>query len=156
MRKAATHRTPRLNVLVADDNDSELQLLHEALNREGMKVHVVEVHDGLEVIDYLQGRARFSDRDTYPMPDILLLDLKMRCYSGFDVLRWLRKHPACGKIPTVILSGSGLDRDVDQAYALGANTYFEKPMSFNEFVTLIHTLLQYWARSKRPLHPVTC
>ena len=156
MAKALQERNHRLNVLVADDNESELQLLHEALNRNGVEVQVHEVHDGLEVIDYLEGRARFSDRDTYPMPDLLLLDLKMRCCSGFDVLRWLRDHPACGKIPTVILSGSGLDRDVDEAYSLGANTYFEKPLSFDDFVNLIHTLIQYWLRSKRPHHPATC
>ena len=130
-------------------------LLHMALERNGCDVNLQQVNDGSEAIEYLEGRGRFANRRKYPMPDILVLDLKMQLLSGFEVLLWLRQHPECAKIPTVVLSGSGQEKDVEQAYELGANTYFEKPSSFEDFISLIQILVHYWARSKRPAHPLT-
>ena len=121
-----------------------------------MEVHLNFVHDGTEVIEYLRGAGDFANRRAFPMPDLILLDLKMHLMSGLEVLDWRRKHPECASIPTVMLSGSGLEKDVTRAYALGANTYFEKPSTLAEFKALIHALVQYWSRSKLSPHPNGC
>jgi CheY-like chemotaxis protein len=145
-----------LNVLVAEDNEADLALLREAVRRNSMDVRLREVSEGPEVIRYLCGDGPFADRHAFPMPDVLLLDLKMPKLSGFDVLHWLREHPECSRLPAIIISGSGLEKDIEKAYALGANTYFEKPSDFADFTSLLELLVQYWARSKRPHHVHNC
>jgi len=145
-----------LNVLVAEDNPNDVVLLERALPRNGLEIHLRHVQDGTEVIDYLQGVGHFANRAAFPMPDVILLDLKMPKLTGFDVLHWMRDNNDCGQIPTVLFSGSGLEKDVEKAYALGANTYFEKPTSYAEFARLLKILLEYWARSKRPSAPHSC
>jgi len=149
-------RKQSLNVLVAEDDANDIVLLETIMIRDGIHAHLNIVPDGTEVIDYLRGRGHFANRAAFPMPDLIVLDLKMTTMSGLEVLEWRRKHPDCARIPVVILSGSGLEKDIERAYALGANTYFEKPNSFAEFKTLLQTLVQYWSTSKRPLHPEQC
>ncbi len=156
MGKAFAENKPRLNVLVAEDTPADRKLLEMALLRNGVDVNLHMVEDGTEVIDYLKGEPPFNNRHKHPMPDVLILDLKMQQLSGFDVLLWLREHPECGKIPTIVLSGSGLQKDIEQAYALGANTYFEKPNSFADFGALLQLLIEYWGRSRRPAHVQSC
>ena len=145
-----------LNILVAEDNPSDRLLLQMALTRNGVEVNLHLVEDGSEAIQYLEGHGPFANRHKHPIPDLILLDLKMQRLSGFDVLLWLRDRPHCAAIPTVVLSGSGLEQDIEQAYALGAKTYFEKPTSFADFGSLLQLLIEYWARSKRPARPGNC
>ena len=137
-------------LLVADDDPNDLQLLNLAIRHNGINVEIRELHDGTEVIAYLQGTGRFAERDIYPIPDLLLLDLKMPRMNGLDVLKWLREHPECARIPTVMLSNSDIDHDIDQAYRLGVNTYFIKPGDYKQFIELMGLMLDYWAASQRP------
>ena len=92
----------------------------------------------------------FADCMRYPKPDLLLLDLKMPRVDGLQVLDWLAQHPEHGQLPKVMLSGSGLERDVDEAYRRGANTYFTKPTDFNHFQKLVRVTIDYWTMSERP------
>jgi len=140
----------KLVILVADDDPRDLELIHLALARDGILVDLHEVHDGEKVVQYLEGTDGFTDRAKYPFPDLLLIDLKMPKMDGLEVLEWLQKHPACKRLPRVMLSGSGLDKDVEEAYRRGANTYFAKPTSFKDFQGLIKVLIEYWSRSQRP------
>src|ERR1051325_4650381 len=121
--------TDKLVMLVAEDDESDLELLNQALSRDIVEVDLQVTRDGDELVSYLRGDGRFRDRRKHPVPDLILLDLKMPRLGGLDVLRWLQEHPRCGRIPTIVLSGSNLDTDVSGAYALGANTYFSKPNS---------------------------
>ena len=154
--KTDTKTKLQLNILVAEDNPADRSLLEMALTSNGVDVNLRIVEDGSEAIQYLQGRGPFAHRREHPLPDLILLDLKMQQLSGFDVLLWLRANPHCGIIPTVVISGSGQEKDIEQAYALGANTYFEQPVSFADFGSLLRLLIQYWARSKRPAHDGNC
>jgi CheY-like chemotaxis protein len=142
-------------VLVAEDDPNDLELLRMAASKEGVKVSIRHVHDGQEAIDYLQGKEPFGDRDTYPFPDLVVLDLKMPRVNGLDVLDWLRKHPDCGRLPTVMLSGSGIATDIEDAYRRGVNTYFTKPGNFEQYRKLARVMLDYWCQSQRP-HVQTC
>src|SRR5436190_8661740 len=102
------------------------------------------VRDGLEALDYLQGEQPFDDRQRHPIPNLLLLDLKMPRMDGFEVLEWLRRHPVLGRLLVVVLSASPREEDITRAYALGANSYLVKPNDATELNELIMRLEKYW------------
>jgi len=133
---------PRL--LVAEDDENDIALLNLALQRAGVRAHVRFVRDGQEALDYLEGVPPFSNRDHYPFPTLLLLDLKMPRLNGFDVLRWLRQHPELNRLTVIILSASDLPSDVNLAYDLGANSYALKPNNPQKLTDLALSLERYW------------
>ncbi len=142
----------KLVLLVAEDDPRDLQLFHLALQRGGTVADVHAVTDGEQAIEYLQGTSRYHNRSKHPFPDLLVLDLKMPGMDGLQVLRWLRDHAECNSLPRVMLSGSGLDKDVQEAYRLGVNSYFAKPANFKEFQDLLRLLIDYWTSCRRPEH----
>lgn len=137
-------------VLVVEDNAEEVILLQRAFQRTGLNVSVQFVVNGEEAIDYLSGVDRFGDRANFPEPDVVLMDLKMPRKGGFEVLEWFRNLQEGALIPVIVLTSSTREADVQRAYSLGANTYFSKPTSFDEFQGLIRTLYEYWSRARRP------
>jgi CheY-like chemotaxis protein len=144
----------QLFILVAEDDANDRVLLTHALTRDSLPVRVLMVRDGEETINYLHGEGPFADRARYPMPDLLLLDLKMPRLNGLEVLRWLRSDDICRSLPVIIFSGSGLEKDVQEAYRLGANTYFQKVGDPRALVALLRLVIQYWLASMRPTLPV--
>ena len=102
------------------------------------------MRDGQEAIHYLMGEGKYSDRNEYPFPTILLTDLKMPKRNGLEVLQWIKEHENCRVIPTIIFSASAQFQDVEKAYALGANSYVQKPSTFEELTILLASLLDYW------------
>ena len=87
---------------------------------------------------------------SFPFPRMLILDLKMPLLTGLDVLRWIRGHPNCSVIPTLILTTSAHERDVSEAYRVGANAYLVKPGSFDELVSLLKLMGEFWGRCQLP------
>ena len=106
-------------VLIAEDDPSDVFLLQRAFNASGVPATLHFVRDGQEAIDYLGGEADYSDRATYPLPDLMLLDLKMPRLNGFDVLEWLRKQPGLRRLLVTILTSS--DQAAD-SYARAPHT----------------------------------
>jgi len=141
----------KLVILVAEDDPNDLELLRHVVADNGVQVNFQSAHDGEQVINYLRGEGKFADRTEHPIPDIIVLDLKMPRVNGFEVLQWLRREPGLTRIPVVVLSGSGLETDIEEAYRLGANTYFTKPGQLAELRKIIGSLIDYWRRSQRPL-----
>jgi CheY-like chemotaxis protein len=141
----------KLVILVAEDDPNDLELLRHVVDDHGVQVNFQSAHDGEQVINYLRGDGTFADRELHPIPDILVLDLKMPRVNGFEVLQWLRQQPGLARIPAVVLSGSGLETDIEEAYRLGANTYFTKPGQLAELRKIIGVLIDYWRRSQRPI-----
>jgi CheY-like chemotaxis protein len=141
----------KLVILVAEDDPNDLELLRHVVADNGVEVNFQSAHDGEQVINYLRGEGEFADRDRHPIPDIVVLDLKMPRVNGFEVLQWLRRQPGLARIPAVVLSGSGLETDIEEAYRLGANTYFTKPGQLADLRKIIGTLIDYWRRSQRPM-----
>lgn len=141
----------KLVILVAEDDPNDLELLRHVVSDNGVDVNFQSAQDGEQVIDYLRGEGEFSDRGKHPVPDIVVLDLKMPRLNGFEVLQWLRQEPGLARIPAVILSGSGLETDIEEAYRLGANTYFTKPGQLADLRKIISSLIDYWRRSQRPI-----
>ena len=102
------------------------------------------VRDGEEAIAYLSGQAAYADRDRYPLPALVLLDLKMPRKSGLEVLSWLRKQPNLRHLIVVFLTSSNNAEDVRLAYEAGANSYLVKPVEFTEMVEMIRNAGIYW------------
>lgn len=146
----------KMTVVIAEDNDDDLHLLEAALASIACEHTVRIVRDGQEALDYLQGKGKYEDRDAFPFPDVLLLDIKMPRVSGLEVLWWLSKHPECCVLPTVVLSTSQHDTDIKRAYALGASAYFVKPMGFEQLKGLLRSAFEFWGKCVRPVLPPKC
>ena len=114
-------------LLVVEDNAHDVFLLKRAFIKAGINVPMHIVNDGQEAVDYLTGQEPYANRKEYPLPTLLLLDLKMPRLSGFDVIRWVREHKGLRRLPILVLSSYGLGKDVNPAYDSGAYSYLLKP-----------------------------
>ncbi len=140
-------------VLVAEDNPDDALLLRRALERAGIRSQVRVVHDGEELLLYLQGRGAYANRESNPLPSLIILDLKMPRRSGLEVLEWINENRDLAVVPTIVLSASNLDDDVRSAYCLGANTYFVKPTTFDELVETMKMVEAYWKKALKVRPP---
>jgi len=136
-------------VLVAEDNPDDAILLRRAIDKAGITARVKIVSDGEDMLLYLQGRGVYSNREAYPLPNLIILDLKMPRKSGLEVLLWMSENQDLAVVPTIVLSASNLEKDVRQAYNLGANTYFVKPTTFEELVQTMRMVKEYWHKAVR-------
>ena len=137
-------------ILLVEDEENDATLVKMAFNRNNLQNPVQWVQDGLEAIAYLNGEGVYADRAKYPFPEVLILDLKMPRMSGLELLSWIREHPEYRVIPTIIMTSSRMERDIDNAYTLGANTYMVKPSSFEELAKMVKLAHEYWAVSSKP------
>ncbi len=131
-------------ILIAEDNEDHAYLLQRALKKGAVLNPVFLVGDGEEAIAYLKGEGRFSDRYEYPLPGLLLLDLKMPKKNGFEVLQWIRQQPCLKRLRVVVLTTSDDPRDIDHAYELGANSFMVKPLEKQQFVEVTNAIKGYW------------
>ena len=136
-------------VLIAEDDPSDIFLIQRAFDIAQISAVLHFVRDGQEAIDYLEGEASFSDRTAYPLPDLMLLDLKMPRLNGFDVLSWLRQKPGLRRLLVAVLTSSDQPNDINRAYDLGANSYLLKPHGTNELTELVKRVQKYWLESNR-------
>lgn len=139
-------------ILVAEDSDDDRFMYGRALEKIGFK-NVRFVPDGEEAISYLRAQGKYANRNEFPFPNWLILDLKMPRKGGFEVLQWLNEHPDCSVVPTIIMTSSMIPSDVKRAYELGATTFFSKPHSQAELMALFQGLLDYWCRAETPAPP---
>ena len=136
-------------VLIAEDDPTDIFFLQRAFSSSALPATLHFVRDGQEAIDYLEGEKGYSDRDTYPLPDLMLLDLKMPRLNGFDVLAWLRKQPGLKRLLVTVLTSSDQPQDINRAYDLGANSYLLKPHTSENLFALISQLQRYWLELNR-------
>jgi CheY-like chemotaxis protein len=131
-------------ILLAEDREEDVILIQKAFERGKIRNPLAVVRHGEEAISYLAGIGRFSDRQRYPFPVLVLLDLKMPRVDGFDVLRWIKRQPALAAVRVVVLTSSEDIRDVNLAYQLGATSILVKPLDFNSTGAMTETILDYW------------
>jgi CheY-like chemotaxis protein len=131
-------------VLVAEDDPTDAFLLQRAFSRSGVTASLHFVRDGQEAIDYLGGESDFANREQFPLPHLLLLDLKMPRLGGFDVLGWLREQPGLKRLLVTVLTSSSQPEDINRSYDLGANSYLVKPQTPEGLSDLVKRLQQYW------------
>jgi CheY-like chemotaxis protein len=131
-------------VLHIEDDPNDSMLLKYACEKANTGFELRVVRDGDEALAYLRGADQFTDREKHPLPDLILLDLKMPGLSGFDVLKWLRSDEDLRGVPVIVLTSSNHEVDVQRAYALGANSYLVKPVGFDALVNVAETIHGYW------------
>jgi len=131
-------------ILYVDDDPNDMLLVQRALKKAGLTYPLVHKRDGEEAIDYLSGKAPYSDRAKHPLPTLILLDIKMPKVTGFEVLSWLQREPVLAKIPVVVLTASVREEDQSQAQKLGAAGYRAKPVEFGELVDIIRDVDARW------------
>ena len=142
--KQSEREKPTPPILVADDDENDVFLLQHAYKNAGLENPLFVVNDGLEACDYLEGEGAYADRKSYPLPVLMLLDLKMPRMNGFEVLARLRTCSQFDKITTIVLSGSEMEADNKKARELGADDYCVKPSGSQALVNLLRELRNRW------------
>ena len=134
-------------VLLVEDDIFDVQLILAALERTPGEIDLVRVDDGDKAVDYLTGTAPFDDREKYPIPVTMLLDIKLPKRSGFEVLLWLRSQLGpIKRLPTLVLTSSKHQVDINLAFERGANAYLTKPDSIRELTSLLGELKSFWLK----------
>jgi CheY-like chemotaxis protein len=122
----------------------DVELTLEAFNRARVGNEVRVASNGEEALDYLLGREKYSDRKLYPIPDIVLLDLKLPGIDGLEVLRQVKQIEVLKRIPVIVLTSSKEEGDRTLSYDFGANSYLVKPVSFEGFLDVVRQIGDYW------------
>ncbi len=136
-------------ILLAEDNENDIELTLSALGEKNLANRVDVVRDGVEALDYLYCRDKYSHRTT-GNPVVLLLDVKMPKLDGLEVLQEIKSNKRLKNIPVVMLTSSSQEQDLVESYNLGANAYVIKPLDFDEFVSAVKELGMFWAVINEP------
>jgi len=138
-------------ILLAEDREDDIALILKAFSKAYVPNPLHVVRNGEEAIAYLKGEGKYANRAEYPLPELMLLDLKMPRIDGFGVLKWVRHQPNLATLRIVVLTSSDSIRDVNEAYSLGANSFMVKPMDFEDVIHMSKFLTSYWLQmSKSP------
>ncbi len=141
---------PEATILIVEDNRDDALLIQRALRRANLINPLQVVANGEQAIGYLKGDGPYADRSSYPLPELVMLDLQMPRVSGLEVLKWIREQSEFSLLPVVILTSSDQAPDARRAYELGANSYLIKPGNFEELARLARRLGASWLLVKEP------
>ncbi len=132
-------------ILLVEDDPDDVLLVQRAVKKAHMANPLQVVDNGDDAVAYLAGEGPYADRERYPLPVLVLLDLKLPRRSGLEVLAWLREQPReLRRIRVVVLTSSREASDINKAHELGANSYLVKPPTLDELIELVRTLDLYW------------
>jgi two-component system response regulator len=139
-----------VEILLVEDDPQDIELTLHALQRERLCNRIQVARDGEEALDFLFCRGSFAGRDASLHPRVVLLDLKLPRVDGLEVLAEIKKNPRTAAIPVVILTSSREEKDRLMGYALGVNSYIQKPVDFEQFRDTIKQLGLYWLVVNQP------
>ena len=131
-------------ILLVEDDEADILLLRRAFRNAHIANPLIEVRDGQAAIQYLSGEGDYADRTRYPIPFLILLDLRLPKLSGFEVIAWMRDQPQLANLVVVVLTASDHVPDVTKARDLGANSYLVKPGNFEELVQMVKRIKGRW------------
>ena len=137
--------------MLVEDSEDDLEMMRFAFRKAGVENPVRELHNGDEAMAYLRGEGDYSDRERYPLPCIIITDLKMPGADGFELLEWLQKHPEFDRVPKLVLSNSPIESDMTRARQLGACEFFVKPGQFDELIRTVVEMNEDWITEHCPL-----
>jgi two-component system response regulator len=140
----------KLDILLVEDNQDDMDLALHALKREKLANNIFVVRDGEEALDFLFCRGAFTHRSFDHPPKLILLDLKLPKVDGMEVLRQIKSDPRTKTIPVVIMTSSKEERDLVAGYNLGANSYIQKPVDFDQFRETVKSVGLYWLVINQP------
>jgi CheY-like chemotaxis protein len=136
-------------ILHVEDDPNDVLFFREACRKAALPCEFEVVADGELAIAYLRGAEQFGDRQRYPFPNLLLLDLKIPRKTGFEVLEWVRSQPSLSVLPVIIFTSSTHEGDMRRAYGEGANSFLVKPVIFEELMETAKAIHLYWSRMNR-------
>ena len=132
------------HILLVEDNRMDVELTLDAFQEARLLNTIYVTSTGQEALDYMFGRGQYADRGRYPLPNLILLDLKLPGIDGFEVLRQIKSTPILKRVPVIILTSSKEEGDLALTYEIGANSYIVKPVSFDGFLGVIKQIEGYW------------
>jgi CheY-like chemotaxis protein len=130
-------------ILLVEDEEGDVFFMRQAMKKAGVLNPLQVASDGQEAIDYFKGTGKFANREEFPLPCLVLLDLKLPRVMGLDVLKWIRQQPAVATI-VVILTSSQEEADIATAYRLGANGYLVKPSDVSQLNDMAKSISDFW------------
>jgi two-component system response regulator len=145
--------TTPIQMLLAEDNPSDAELIVASLARDGLAEAIHLVHDGVAALNFAFRRGEYARRAREPSLRVIVLDVKLPKVGGFEVLRELKADSRTRSIPVVLLTSSNIERDVARGYELGANSYLQKPVDFERFRRTVRHLGLYWMTMNEPPPP---
>jgi len=135
----------QFTVLLVEDDINDIFIVKRAFRSARIPNPLQVVTDGEEAISYLQGDGKYADRNVYPLPRLMVMDINMPRRSGFEVLEWVKtKSQPLRRMPIIIVSSSDSPADINRAYELGANAYMIKPMNYRAVEHLFESITHYW------------
>ena len=137
-------------ILLVEDNPDDVELTRIAFDEAKVANRLTVVRDGAEALDYLFARGAYAGRDPDDLPSIVLLDLNLPRVDGREVLQAIREDPHTRSLPVVVLTTSTEPFDLESAYALGVNSYIQKPVDFERFVWAVKQVGLYWLVLNQP------
>ena len=140
----ATMMLDKAPILLAEDDRNDIFLMRKAFEQAGIPNPLFVVHNGQEAVDYMAGTGDYAQRKKFPLPGLMLLDLKMPWMDGFDVLIWLRKQRQFDTLPVVVLTSSHLQSDIDRSRQMGVYDYQVKPHRFEDLIRLLGDVRKCW------------
>ncbi|MBT3175429.1 MAG: response regulator [Desulfobacula sp.] len=136
--------TKPASILLVEDNPMDVELIIHAFKEARLKNKIHTARNGKEALEFLFGEGQYADRKQYPLPDMILLDLKMPGIDGHEVLRQIKGVEKLKRLPVIILTSSRDEGDRAMSYDNGANSYLVKPVSFDEFLKVVKQVSEYW------------
>lgn len=132
-----------IDVLLIEDNEGDILLIHEALEEADFNLNLHVIKNGRDALDYINQQASVS---TFPMPNLIIMDINLPFLNGFEILSKLKTNPKTQKIPVNILTTSSSESDIEKAYKLHANCFTTKPVDMEEFMSTIHGIFRFWTK----------
>jgi CheY-like chemotaxis protein len=132
------------SILVVEDNPNHAELITGSIREANVLNKIYCFDNGIEVLDFLRKEGKYKDSDNYQRPGLILLDLKLPGMNGKEILKILKSDERTKTIPVVILTSSSQDKDIDECYKLGANSYITKPVTFGDFIEKVKSIPIYW------------
>ena len=136
-------------ILLVEDEEGDVFFMRQAMQKAGVLDSLQVASDGRQAIDYLKGNGKFANRQEFPLPCLVLLDLKLPRVMGLDVLKWIREQPEVATI-VVILTSSQEQADIATAYRLGANGYLVKPHDLSQLTDMAKSIKDFWLTQNTP------
>jgi CheY-like chemotaxis protein len=131
-------------ILLVEESEDNVFLVRHAMHKAGITERLEVATSGEQAIEYLGGTNGYSEWKQFPLPAIVLLDLKMPRMSGFDVLKWVRQHPGLKALRVAMLTSSDMPSEIKTAHDLGANIFITKPVELERLIQIMKTLNEHW------------
>jgi len=138
------------NILIVEDEEAHAVLTERAIRKTGNAGRVDVVGDGEQALDYLYHKGKYAEAAKYPLPGLILLDIKLPGMDGVEVLKRIKEDPRLKTIPVIMLTTSKREEDIARSYQFYANSYLTKPVGFKEFEEKVRQLDFYWMKVNEP------